>query len=590
MIFYSDTVTKYQDIKQEGLILPDNVTQREGIACGDAIDLSGEINNNIVRFHIISKGCILSRAACNFLYVHLSGLDVRDAYAECLAMAEKGRENRDNFLKSWGLQGRYDLFECLFSPVQVLRDFLRTMTTSPEMSYLRSDSLSNLDCDACVSSARINWNGKAENNIQPTPPRKYPTDYRRKWGIASKAYLNTEEKESLPILYSHMKDDDFDFLVHEKMLWAVYSNFEKNRVPIDHDQRFKEIAYPLHRQYVVKREISVVKGFINRNAIRSYFVKGARSAALYPKDFYRIHLDYDLICTDEESAFRLCNYLYDRGFRMFSGVFSLKWIDEDGRKVCSGHFHMQKILDAQFRLVIDISFPAFPMGRISLFHPEIKDNEIRAEDLFLVTMCHAFKHRNVFMKDINDVYMMTRKFDMDSLYLRKRIMQCGLEDEASLLLSYILRNFDIPEAAYKDLNLNLGICHDYPDWPYNEQSVYNIKRDNLDQRLLRGNDYPRTYLFPIFVTRALIDLQQARRVLGGGATVEDYSTSILRILLGRIEFYLFPMGLFMDSDFPVSNFGREAVRFAAQNILRLLGNPEYYELPYAIRQRDNWYD
>ena len=590
MIFYSNEIKKYSSILQEGIILPDNIMLREGIACGDAIELSGEINDNIVLFHMKSKGCILSKAACNYLYMHLSGLEVHEAYKKCLMMTTKWKKSRESFLRLWGLPRRYDLFDCLFSPFQVLKDFLNTMITSPELSYLRSDSLSNLDCDACVSSARINWTGKPEKTIQPKPSMKYSTEYHRKWGIASKVCLTDEEKQALSTVYSQMKDEDFDFLVHEKMLWAVYSNFERNNVPIEHDQRFKMIVYPLHRQYIVKREIPIIKKFITDENLKAYFIKGARSEALYPKDFYRIHLDYDLICLEEDSAFRLCNYLYTRGYRMFSGVFSLKWIDEDGKKVCSGHYHMQKILDAQFRLVVDISFPAFPMGRIALFHPEIINGEIRAEDLFLVTVCHTFKHRNVFMKDINDVYMMMCKYNMDSIYLKKRISDCGLDDEVSLLFSYISRNYGIPEFFCKDLYSNPDIYKDYPDWPYNEQSVYNIKRDNLAQRLLKGKDYPRTYLFPILITVQLIKLDEALDVLRDKGVVVKYSENILQILSHGIEFYLFPMGLFMDSDSSVSDFGRESVRFAATEIWQLLGNLEYYELPYAIRQIDKWYD
>lgn len=593
MKLYSDKVMSYKDLRQDVLILPDNVLYREGIACGDALELSGEINDGIVLFRMVSKGCDLSKAACGYLAERFSGQPVEAAAADCRQLWTEIKADPDAYLAFWELNGKHELLTCLASPVRVLCEFFETMLTSAEISYSRADTIPNLDCDACVSSARINWSGKAENIVAAKKPRTYPTEYHRKWAAAAKLYLNEEEKAGLAALYQSMTDDDVEFLVHEKMFWSLYANLERCGIDISGDTRFKEFVYPLHRQYTVKRELRHIETYIRDEKLSAYFVKGAVSSGLYAMAQYRLHLDYDIICLTETAAFSLCSFLYRRGFRMFSGVFSLKWIDEaDGRR-CSGHFHLQKILNAQYKIIIDITFPAFPMGRIALFHPTARDNQIRPEDLLLVTVCHTFKHRNVFMKDINDAYMMLKGKELDLAYLYGNIVQYGLMRQVSLLFSFIFENYDLEKNQKAEiaaaLHIDRSVLQKFPDWPYDEQSVYQVKRDDLDHRLHFGADHPRTYLFPIAVTKEII---QPDCLLWEDETlqVERYSDQIWRITSNGIEFYLFPMGVFMDSDYDVASKGRETVRAAAEAVLRSLGNPETYELPYAVRLRDNWYD
>ena len=594
MMSFSDQVNRYLSISQDILILPDNIAHREGVACGDEIELSGELNDSIVSFRMISSGCSLSIAACNYLYVSFSGIPVDQAIDSCRMLYAMAYERPSEYLSFWELPEQFTFLDCLRSPIPVLLDFLLALQESAELSYQRADTSGNLDCDACVSSARINWTGRNENVVPAKSPAVYPTTYYKKWGLSAKAYLSDDEQKRLFNLYSEMTDADLDFLEHEKMLGPVYANFLRCGVNVLHDPRFKRIMYPIHRQYVVKREIAYIEDFIAEESLAAYFVKGARSSKLYDKRQLRLHLDYDIICTVERDAFRLCSFLYRRGFRLFSGVFSLKWIDENGTRTCSGHYHLQKIVNAQFKIIIDVTFPAFPMGRIALFHPIPTGRKLSNEDLLFVAICHTFKHRNVFMKDINDVYMMLKSYSLDYSYLKRRISECGLSEETSLLFSYVFENYDLSEEIKNALIASLGIDTSvlslYPDWPYNNDSVYRIKRHNLDERLANAADNPRIYLFPIAIFREIINLDTVMQSGHDCLNVERLSSSILSVVYDGIGFYLFPMGLFMDSDYDVSKLGRGKIRVAAEAVLRLLGSPSRYELPYAIWLRDNWYD
>ena len=44
------------------VIIPDEVLSKDGIACGDAVDLIGEVNDGIIEFNISVNGC--SQAKC----------------------------------------------------------------------------------------------------------------------------------------------------------------------------------------------------------------------------------------------------------------------------------------------------------------------------------------------------------------------------------------------------------------------------------------------------------------------------------------------------------------------------------------------
>ena len=47
---YSDKVEKLIKYENNRILIPDLIIEKEGIACGDKIVLSGEIDNNIILF------------------------------------------------------------------------------------------------------------------------------------------------------------------------------------------------------------------------------------------------------------------------------------------------------------------------------------------------------------------------------------------------------------------------------------------------------------------------------------------------------------------------------------------------------------
>ena len=67
----------------------------------------------------------------------------------------------------------------------------------------------------------------------------------------------------------------------------------------------------------------------------------------------------------------------------------------------------------------------------------------------MITLCHAFKHRDVPMKDLNDLYLMMQKRELDYEYILQRIQLYGLEFYAQcfsdlFLIIMILMRLPLP--------------------------------------------------------------------------------------------------------------------------------------------------
>ena len=65
---YSDKVRELFEYRNDRLLIPDLILEKEGIACGDKLIISGEIDDEILLFDFnYSKSCELSKAVCNYL-------------------------------------------------------------------------------------------------------------------------------------------------------------------------------------------------------------------------------------------------------------------------------------------------------------------------------------------------------------------------------------------------------------------------------------------------------------------------------------------------------------------------------------------
>ena len=163
-----------------------------------------------------------------------------------------------------------------------------------------------------------------------------------------------------------------------------------------------------------------------------------------------------------------------------SGVFSIKKVVINGNIRFSGHFHLRKVLHNQFEVVIDINYPGFPLGRIDLYNPLLKGNCLSDEEQFMITLCHAFKHRDVPMKDLNDLYLMMQKRELDYEYILQRIQLYGLEFYASMLFGFIFDHYDFDETTVamitRRLRIDKEIYRSFPHWPFDPGEELKVKQ------------------------------------------------------------------------------------------------------------------
>ena len=595
---YSPQIREYANRKIDDIVIPDEVVVSEGVACGDALVAQGEVNDNVVRFSIkITDGCLLSRAMAAYLCSRGSGR--RLAVVRRWALSVKGLAKRDerNVFRCWGLPYMPERLECLMAPVNALVELTARLVSRSTTVYRMRDTEKLLDCDACVRSSSVLWSGDtAPKVVYEEKNDEVADDFREKWCRVSKYRLDEFDLGLLRELASHVTPTDMEYVRHEKMAQCVFSNMvQAGMSEALHDPQWKILYYQVHRKEIVRREIEVIAVFVG--GIDASFIKGTNTGALYNNEgSYRLHLDYDILCFSENAAWELGCFLLRRGFLMYKDVFSLKKVDVRGEEVIQGHFHMQKILDDQFRLVIDVNYPGFPVGRIGLFFPCYDGVFVSHENQFVITLCHTFKHRNVYMKDINDLYLMATRWNMDKGKLLMLMQDAGLGLFASVALNYICSTYCV-SATERERILSLvprGHENDYlavEGWPYAARAMLEVKRLDLAQRKQTQRDNPRTYLMPLVmvsmpVTKEMIDavvrkLPSVRRVSQMTA-VED---------VGGVRVFLTGMGCFLDKQVGCAvSVSRDLLRERLRTIIDVAGIRRELLMPFVIAPRlDKWF-
>lgn len=593
-MLYSPAIQRYAQMNQDIFLLPDDIAIKDSVACGDSITIIGEINEEIIEFKIAVEGCLLCKAAANLLFEKYNGKNIYQVIEDCRHWLQTLQASPSIILNFFDIEDLPERCECLLSPIEMFLHFVSNLSQQEVEICDIKDTRDDLDCDACVRSSKINWTDHRVSK-QQAAARPLTTEYKSNWLRVAKVYLNKEEIELLKSLYASMNNDDFEFLLKAKIAQMVYANLLNYRVDISRDTRWKNIIYQIHRKHIVQGEIQQLRNYILDHDIKAYFVKGSYNNALYTGNNVRTHLDYDLICLSEQDAFQLGNYLFQNGYTIFTGVFSLKHVLIDGKPTYSGHYHMQKVINDQYKLIIDINFPGFPMGRVEIFQPQTKNNQIIDEDQLIVTLCHAFKHKDVYMKDINDIYLMLKARSLNFLYIGKLIKNNQLSFYASLLFAYIFKNYDLPDTLKQQINagteLDLSIYDNFPLWPYDSPTVFHVKQNDLNMRLQNSVDKCRIYLFPLAIFKQYhqLDKTQIQKLTRAGFALEQLSSCIYQISSAGLPFIFTGMGLFLDNTVDVSRIGRKEARSNIDRFLKIGEFNEIFDVPYATKTPEVWY-
>lgn len=594
---YSPETRRLLSERQMIFLIPDEILIRDGVACGDAIMALGECSDNIILFKLlVIDGCIISQAISAYLFQNYSGKNIAEVKKDIIYLQLQLRQCPSYVFSLLGLEVIYDRIPCVQAPIELLASLIEKLFNHVQNIIVMKDTIHDLDCDACVRSSSINWSGKTCSIVNQTEEENISVDYRKKWLLVSKHDLNAEECKLLHNLASTITQEDMLFLRHEKIAQCVFSNLLRyDGMDFLHNSIWKIIYYQIHRKHVVHREIEIIADFLPE--IGASFIKGINTSSLYEDEkAIRIHLDYDILCFTEHSAWLLGCFLLRRGFLLFENVFSLKKMTSCGNDLYQGHFHMQKILDDQYKIVVDINFPGFPVGRVGLFYPQYTGLFLSNEDQFIITLCHTFKHKNVFMKDLNDLALMLKKRHFNFGLLLDKIKKFNLEFFASIAMEYIVNNYEISQEIITNITPLLNSKYlefaQFKDWPYSAESMLSVKKEDLKYRSEIQEDIPRIYLFPLVLFKRVIDAFSLQNAISKvDYTSTSLSSTIFCINVDNANIIISEMGIFLDNKTNDGNaVKKNSIRDALKEILRtgVFSWDDLMEIPTAP-QSGQWF-
>lgn len=591
---------QYSEMKPNNVLIPDDVLIRDGISCGDSLIIQASLNDEILDFVYSCEACMQCKAIMGYIYSKYNHTLLKSVISDLGCDYQMANERFEEFC--------FQLFkknnlrkECIVKPIEICLKFFTQLGEKKYMIAPLKETKKDLDCDACVSTGRVNWTG-VHNETASCQTKKsletsdYPLDFRSKWMPLGKTYLNEKEIQLLRenvkgityediLLFAKLKIDQMIFFNIKKYCEEVYS-----LSPI-----WKSVFYRQYRACVVEKEIIRLKAFIKNNELPAYFVKGSFMQKMYnEKTGIRVFLDYDILAMSPKVAFLIATYLFRNNYKIFYSEFSIKHIQsKQGIDVYTGHFHLHKFIYNQYQVIIDINFPGFPMGRISLYYPKrIEENSISKEDEFIITLCHLFKHKDVFMKDLNDLYLLL-KTNLDLEYLEIKIRENDLQFFFTIAVKYIVDNYDLDDEIVNKLSStfdfdNIGIGK----WPYDYKQVYRFKREDLNARNENFTDNDRVYLFPlaIFTCCPQISEDMRRKLSEYFNELIRCEEQLYRLTRDNNVYLLCGMGIFWDHSNKMDGVTRKDVEDVVNEIISILHmESNIVHLPYYLQRQGEWF-
>lgn len=582
---YSEKIREFIEKENWILLIPDLILVKEGIACGDRIVISGEIDNEKLLFSFsASNACSLCNVMCSYLQMNFNDRKLNETLDMVTTLYNDILNDNSYIFNLFDLNEKQynQRFDCLISPIKLLITFIEELKTTTYKFGDKPDTHNNMECDACVGTCRINWANQKTEKLDHHGSKDYSTEYLKKWLPLGKIILNDEDKKLLKEVCKEMTEEDHKFLSDHTMNSFVLHHLINN-YPELLDEKWKAAAYLIQKNEITLKYFEEVKEYIINRGLDIYFVKGYVSQKYYENPSLRIHSDYDLIATNSNDAFRLTNYLLRNGFTIRPNLFSFKKMLYEGKEVISGHFHVQKIIDDTYMFELDITFPGFPINRLELFYPKVKNNEISLEDQIVVTTLHLFKHSNIYMKDINDIYYMTKE-KLDIFYLKEMLKKHNLMEFFGLAIMYIYNNYPYNENIKKiieEFNFNNNILNEYQGWPYDRKMHLKIKQKDFNNRIQKKQEFERNYLYPVVIFKEEYDFSKINIPENSRFDLVKLLDTIYEVKYGNYIFYLTTIGIFIDNYIDTTSVSRRKFLEILNNFLKIIDYKEFYPIPYA---------
>ena len=462
--------------------------------------------------------------------------------------------------------------------------FLKEIKNTEYKFTQKPDTHYNMECDACTGACRINWNNEKIEKVDHHKNKKYSTEYFEKWLPLGKIVLNDKDKENLKLVCKDMTKEDYQFLSDYTMNSFVLQHIMEN-CPKLLNENWKAPAYLIQKNEITNKQFEKVRDYITSNKLNIYFVKGYVSQKYYENPYLRIHSDYDLIANSSKDAFELTSYLLKNGFTIRPNLFSIKNMNYKGKDIVTGHFHVQKIIDDMYMFELDITFPGFPINRVDIFYPRLNGNEISIEDQIIITLLHLFKHSNIYMKDINDLYyMLNREIKLE--YLKEKIDEYNLNEFLSVAVMYIMKEYPISVEKFERIievfKIDKQILNKYPKWPYDNEMHLKIKKKDFEERTQNKKEADRKYLFPVVIFVNEYNFDNIESVKQDNEfKFEKILDDIYEVRFEDYIFYLTSIGIFIDNYINTENLSRRKWLEIIEKFLDNIKKKDFYAVSYA---------
>ena len=229
---YSEKIQYYSEIKQKEIIIPDDILVREGIACGDSINILAGITNEILEFQMFGDSCIQCKAIIGYLYTKYNMKNIYKVIEEVKKEYKEFKSDNLKIVNLFNINLELLRIDCIIKPMEIFIYFLENLQNLTFTEYYQKDTKNDLDCDACVSTSKINWRKTNIEKHVEEEKKNFPTEYRKKWMQLAKLYLNEEEINLLKKYSSSITDDDIKFFRKMKIDQMLYANMKKYKCDI----------------------------------------------------------------------------------------------------------------------------------------------------------------------------------------------------------------------------------------------------------------------------------------------------------------------------------------------------------------------
>lgn len=585
-------------MKMNRLIMPNHIVIKDGLACGDKVTLLYDFNGNCMDFQLISDGCSYCTRMCEVLqqkYYHMGADRLKQ---ECRNLEVQIKNNMTVLPDLIGLSYNVRRIECCLAPIRILIECADDLSESNLSEKQKKVNLyvDKMDCDACATRENVSWLYKKPSHIHG---QYHISDEKRELLMRlGKLSLKNIDMAEIQDLYDSLGDDEFEFIEEYKLFPMVYHNLKKLDIIKSDDQRWRLLVYQKQRTVVAQREIKMLSEYIIWEKKKAYWVKGAFTRDLYQEKEMRNLTDFDLLAINEDDAFDVIEWMIKHDYKIFPDSFSLKKTRQNQKDIYTGHLHFQKIINMQYRLIVDINFTGFPMIRVASYVPNIKDSRISLESMIVVTLCHLFKHKEVFMKDINDLYLMLTHSKLQAELLEIELKKNNLEDLFGVVFGFIEKEYYIPDdaAGFKALQNYYGnkISRENHNWPYSPYAVNEIKKREFSKFAENMIDEERLYLYPtlIFtdkrdVAAIISDIQ--KKDMSFFRYVEKLTDNLFEVKIDDFYLVLSPIGYFLEMKEHYEESMKENIRYRLNQMIEM-EQIDFLEIPYAIAFEENWLD